>query len=88
MKRKKLNIDIMNSSLKRSELREITAGCGSGGGTGGGGSPHAECEYIYNQCMAGNSEVPFTFEWHNYNNNCMHLYNCCERQAGSSIHPC
>ena len=37
MKRKKLNFDIMNSSLKRSELREITAGCGSSGGGGGGG---------------------------------------------------
>jgi hypothetical protein len=42
MKRKKLNIDIMNNSLKRSELRKITAGCGSGGGTGGGCS--------YNRC--------------------------------------
>ena len=35
MKRKKLNFDIMNSSLKRSELRKITAGCGSSGGGGG-----------------------------------------------------
>lgn len=38
MKRKKLNFDIMNTSLKRSELREITAGCGSSGGGSGGGS--------------------------------------------------
>lgn len=37
MKRKKLNFDIMNRSLKRSELREITAGCGSSGGGSGGG---------------------------------------------------
>jgi hypothetical protein len=36
MKRKKLNFDIMNRSLKRSELREITAGCGSSGGGSGG----------------------------------------------------
>lgn len=79
MKRKKLNFDIINSSLKRSELREITAGSGS---------PYGECEYIYNACMGGNSHLPYTFGWHNYNSNCMHLHNCCARQAGSSIHPC
>jgi len=45
MKRKKLNIDIMNSSLKRSELREITAGCGSSGGGSGGGNQSCNCLY-------------------------------------------
>lgn len=38
MKRKKINFDVIKTSLNRSEMREITAGCGSGGVGGGGGS--------------------------------------------------
>jgi hypothetical protein len=53
MKRKKLNIDIMNSSLKRSELREITAGCGSSGGSGGG----QECNCLYCELQNGGLEM-------------------------------
>ena len=70
--------------LSRDEMKSVLAGSGSSGS----GSPYAECEYIYNECIGGNQQFPYTFEWHNYNNYCMHLHNCCAYQAGSSIHTC
>lgn len=56
MKRKKLNFDVINTSLNRSELREITAGCtGSGGGGGGGG---CSCNTANTAiCYCGNGSI-------------------------------
>ena len=76
MKRKKLNFDIMNRSLKRSELREITAGCGSSGGGSGGGNCVNVCQWIAQQCAAavcyGSCGSMAT---------CNQQLNCCTRQC-------
>ncbi len=78
----KISFAGIENSLSRDEMKKIMAG------SGGGGSPYAECEYIYHECIGGNPHFPFTFAWHNYKNYCMHLHNCCAKQAGSTVHTC
>jgi len=52
MKRKKINIGAISTTLNRSEMREIMAGSGGSGGGGGSGSCTSTCTSIAQACAA------------------------------------